>query len=352
MIKTLPLILYLLFSTSSAVTTNAPRQWQNPAEKYANEYKKHLKARCPLPRNHIKHFVYFARDREALQDHPLLHHPRLAGAQIMYTWKQLEPQAGRYDFSVIQADIDYLAKYEKKLFVQLQDATFNPRFAAVPDDLKTSYYNGGVVPQRNDRGVPTGWVAKRWNPQVQKRFAALLKAMGKTLDGQIEGINLQESAIGVDQDHASGFTPEKYRDAVQQNMLALKKAFPTAVTLQYANFMPGEWRPWEDKGFLSSIYAFGNQRGIGLGAPDLMIRSKGQLNHGFALMHEHVYQVPLGVAIQDGNYVGKTDTLEVKTQRQNLVPALHSFAHQFLKVDYLFWGNQAPYFQEDLLSCL
>jgi hypothetical protein len=36
-----------------------------------------------------------------------------------------------------------------------------------------------------------------------------------------------------------GFTPEAYRDAVMTNMLALKRAFPRSVAMQYANFMPG-----------------------------------------------------------------------------------------------------------------
>ncbi|GAL34706.1 hypothetical protein JCM19240_4256 [Vibrio maritimus] len=36
--------------------------------------------------------------------------------------------------------------------------------------------------------------------------------------------------------------------------------------MQYANFMIGEWLPWEDKGYLKSIYEYGQQIGVGLGA--------------------------------------------------------------------------------------
>jgi len=32
-------------------------------------------------------------------------------------------------------------------------------------------------------------------PKIQKRFAQLIKELGKKFDGKIEGINLQETAI-------------------------------------------------------------------------------------------------------------------------------------------------------------
>jgi hypothetical protein len=35
----------------------------------------------------------------------------------------------------------------------------------------------------------------------------------------------------------------------------------------------------------------------------------------------------------------------------NLVPGLHAFAREFLGVDVMFWVNQPPYFEEDVLTC-
>ena len=81
------------------------------------------------------------------------------------------------------------------------------------------------------------------------------------------------------------------------------------------------------------------------------------------MMHEHEYSVPLGIAVQDGNYVGLTGTdfppgsdmsigiENVKEDRKKIVPLLHAFAKDFLKVKYMFWVNQAPYFEEDVLPC-
>lgn len=335
------------------------QNWENPAEQYKDAYKEYLSATCPIPDNDIQHFVYFSRDRKKIIGHPLLKHARFAGAQIMYSWKELEPQQGEYDFSIVEQDLAYLKKYSKKLFVQLQDVTFYPKYKAVPNYLIADEYDGGVVAQYSSRGQPAGWVAQRWNAKVRARFAAFLMAFGEAFDGKIEGINLQETAIEIKEDSAPGFSEERYVEGLKANMFALKLAFPTSVTMQYANFIPGEWLPWDDKGYLRGIYEHGEEIGVGLGAPDLMVQRKAQLNHPLRLMHEGTYSVPLGIAIQDGNYTGKTgadaDYNESSDSgvkgRRNLVPMLHAFAKDFLGVSYLFWVDQPPYFTEDVMPC-
>lgn len=326
--------------------------WDNPADRYAAAHEAYASAACPIADDGIKHFVYFSRDREALRDHAMLSVDGFAGAQIMYSWRQLEPREGEYDFSILEMDVNYLAQYGKKLFIQLQDASFSPEHKPVPDYLLTDKYEGGVTAQYADDGAIEGWVAKRWNGQVQARFAALLAALGDEFDGRIEGINLQETAIGVSATTDPSFSPDRYVDALKVSMRALKASFPKSVTMLYANFMPEEWLPWEDKGYLRGLYQFGNEIGVGLGAPDLMVTKRGQLNHALAMMHERAFTVPLGIAVQDGNYIGETGVARVVGEHKNLVPMLQAFAKDFLRVDYMFWVNQAPYFEQDVLPCL
>ena len=324
------------------------------SEKYADAYKEYLGAACPIAKDSIRHFVYFARDREAIIDHPFLLHPMFKGAQIMYSWRDFEPQKGKYDFTILKQDYEFLKKFGKKVFIQLQDVTFNPKYKAIPDYLTTDEYNGGATFQYNDAGKPEGWVAKRWNKKVRERFALLLQALGKEYDWKIEGINLQETAIGVNSKTDISFSEQEYIQGLKENMLALKKSFPNSATMIYANFTPGEWLPGNDKGYLRSLYQYGEKIGVGLGGPDLMVTRKGQLNHALKFMHEGQYTVPIGIAVQDGNYFGKTgdekDDTENKS-RQNLVPLLHAFAKHFLKVKYMFWTNQEPYFNNDVLTC-
>ncbi len=334
----------------STVVVSADARWDNPSDRYADAYKAYLDAKCPIEKNGMKHFVYFARDRERMRGHAFIENARFSGAQIMYAWAELEPTKDRYDFSIIEDDFNYLKSRNKKLFVQLQDATFDVNYQGVPGYLLSEEYDGGAVLQRGDNN-DDGWTAKRWNKAVQTRFAALLQALGQRFDGRIEGINLQETAIAVSSKTEASFTPEKYVEALKINMTALKEAFPRSTTMQYANFIPGEWLPWEDKGYLKSIYAHGETTGVGLGAPDLMVRKKGQLNHAIAMMHESKYTVPLGIAVQDGNYIGQTNSSAVVERRENLVPLLHEFARDFLHVDYMFWVDQPPYFEEDVLPC-
>ena len=85
-----------------------------------------------------------------------------------------------------------------------------------------------------------------------------------------------------------------------------------------------------------------------------MVTRKSQLNHTLVMMHEGSYTVPLGIAVQDGNYIGETGDIDEETKKKphiNIVPLLHAFAKDFLKVNYMFWANQEPYFKTDVLSC-
>jgi hypothetical protein len=354
--KLLPILILIIFNLGSLTVLG------NPADRYANEYKKYLNSACPIEGDGIKHFVYFARDRDSIHDHPFLKHDRFEGAQIMYPWSALEVSESHYDFSIIQQDYDYLKSKGKKLFIQLQDATFDPEFRGAPDYLASDEYDGGMILQRTDEGIADGWTVKRWNKNVQDRFAKLLSALGEAFDGKIEGINLQETAIGVSAEIDKSFSPSLYADSIKANMLALKNAFYRSTTLQYANFMPGEWLPWEDNGYLRSLYQYGEEIGVGLAAPDLMVQRKGQLNHALAMMHENEFHVPLGIAIQDGNYIGQTGAdlpvgtdfasdPDMEENHENIVPLLHAFAKNFLKVQYMFWVNQEPYFEQDVLPC-
>ena len=344
--KLMTLVLFLLTTALHGQTTVPKR-----SDRYVEAYKKYLHATCPVLKDSIQHFVYFARDRELIIDHPFLSHPMFKGAQIMYSWREFELEKGKYDFTILKDDYEYLKRHNKKLFIQIQDVTFNPKYKAVPEYLLAPEYDGGAVLQYNDDGKPEGWVAKRWNKKVRERFALLFQALGKEFDGKIEGINLQETAIGV---RDSSFAELAYINGLKENMLALKKAFPTSTTMIYANFTPGEWLPGNDKGYLRSIYQYGEKIGVGLGGTDLMVKRKGQLNHALAMMHEGHYTVPLGIAVQDGNYIGETgeiDEEKKKNVHDNIVPLLHAFAKDFLKINYMFWVNQEPYFKDDVLPC-
>ena len=77
-------------------------------------------------------------------------------------------------------------------------------------------------------------------------------------------------------------------------------------------------------------------------------------------MHENTFTVPLAIAVQEGNYIGMTGAdvdpgMPIEEARRDgvtNVPLLHAFAKEFLKVNYIFWQDEEPYFRRDVLAHL
>jgi hypothetical protein len=251
-----------------------------------------------------------------------------------------------------------LKAHGKRLFAQIQDASFDAKIINVPKYLLNDpQYHGGADKQfdfKEDdetQAVPAGWVARRWDPAVSGRFHKLLLALGREFDGQIEGVNLAETAVSFGESgrwYPRGFTPEVYRDAVLTNMIILKQAFPTSIVMLYANFMPGEWLPENDHSYLRAVYQRAKELKVGVAGPDLLPYKPGQMRHSYPLIRECAGIVPTGIAVQSGNYQFKNP----KTGRQVSVAELAGFATEYLKVKYIFWCTQEPFYPEKLLPWL
>jgi hypothetical protein len=311
-----------------------------------------------VPAKEVRHYVFFGQDRERISDAAFLGTKAFEGAQLKYSWRELEAGKDDYDFNAIEHDLKFLASKGKKLFIQLQDVTFDPALINIPRYLLNDpRYNGGAAKQYSipdddeGRAVPAGWVARRWDAAVQERFHQLLSALGKQLDGRIEGINLAETAVDFGESgrlFPQGFSPATYRDAVLTNMLVLKRSFPKSATMQYANFMPGEWLPDNDHGYLRSVYEQARQLKVGVGGPDLLPYKPGQMNHAYPLIRASAGIVPSGIAVQDGNY----EHVNPKTGKQMSIPELIGFATEHLKVDYIFWCVEEPFYSRKLVPFL
>jgi hypothetical protein len=306
----------------------------------------------------VHHYVFFERERTRLTDPSFVGLKALEGAQVKYTWRELEPQKDSYDFSPVRHDLEVLKANGKRLFVQIQDVSFDANTVPVPKYLlKEPQYHGGADKQYDfakddeSRAMPAGWVARRWDPAVSERFHKLLLALGKEFDGQVEGVNLAETAVEFGETgrfYPMGFTPAVYRDAVITNMMVLKHAFPKSVVMVYANFMPGEWLPDDDHSYLRSVYQRARELKVGVAGPDLLPYKPGQMRHSYPLIRECAGVVPTGIAVQWGNYQFKNP----KGDRQVSIAELAGFATGYLKVKYVFWCTQEPYYSEQLLPWL
>jgi hypothetical protein len=301
----------------------------------------------------VHHFLFFGQDREKIaRAKSFLETKELEGAQVAYSWRQLEPGKDEYDFSAIREDLALLNSKGKRLFIQLQDVTFSESHINVPRYLLSdSNYHGGADKQYryndgdDEHAVVEGWIARRWDPAVQERFHKLLFALGKEFDGRIEGINFAETAIGVGATgrlFPKGFSLEIYRDAIITNMKVLKRAFPKSVTLQYANFMPG------NRAYLQAVYQAAKELKVGVGGPDLVPYKTVQMNQSYPLIRDSAGIVPIGMAVQDGNYEHENP----KTGKRVTIPEMLKFATEYLKVDYIFWCTQEPYYSEQVIPFL
>jgi hypothetical protein len=63
------------------------------------------------------------------------------------------------------------------------------------------------------------------------------------------------------------------------------------------------------------------------------------------LIREASGVVATGIAVQDGNY----EEVNRETGKRVTVPELLDFAAGYLKVDYVFWCTQEPYYSDEVI---
>ena len=86
-------------------------------------------------------------DREKIKDaRSFFETPAFEGAQVAYSWNQLEQGKDGYDFSMIREDLAFLTSKNKKLWVQIQDVSFSERYT-IPEviDFAKEYLRADYI---------------------------------------------------------------------------------------------------------------------------------------------------------------------------------------------------------------
>lgn len=297
-------------------------------------------------------FYLFLGKNPAKNYKQLLLNKNIKGAQIVYSWRELEPQKNVYNFKPIMKDLAFLQSIHKSLFVQIQDRSFYPKVIPVPTYLLSKKYDGGIAKQVNIQGermpLTIGWVAKQWVPAVQKRFQKLLIALGKQFDGKIKGINLPETAIDINMKKQHRyFTCNNYFKTTIKNMAVLRSAFHKSDVVQYINFFPCEWN--NDHHYTSRLFSFAKKNHIGLGGPDVVPYRKQQMNDSYPFFHRYKNKLPLiAFAIQGGDYT----YINPKTHRHFTPAEFYDFAKNYLGATILFWNVREPQFTKHVLPLI
>lgn len=125
-------------------------------------------------------------------------------------------------------------------------------------------------------------------------------------------------------------------------MKVTRESFKRSTPLLYANFMISG-----QKG-LKELYDYAEQIHMGMGGPDIKVNKPFQMANSYPLIRAISGKVITGVAVQEGNY----DELNVKTNKKVTVPEILNFAQNYLKLDYIFWCTEEPYYTKEVLPLL
>ncbi len=271
--------------------------------------------------------------------------PALRGLQVRYNWKELEPQEGVYNFSLINQHLSELAEQNKRLVILFELKSFGPDIKQVtmPEYVKAEKYEGGVYPFNNyGKGVIRGYGIKLWNPFILDRLTLLVRALGEQFNSHpyFEGIGFTESSMGESQSLTNNKMDDYYRNLLRLNKEA-RRYFPNTMTYQFANYPRRILGP-----FIETL----KETGTALGGPDIFMEDQGLLQQKHPKGAYHYYPelsgtVPLTPSVQHQNY---QSTRWDGTGYEPDVTELLAFARDRLKANYLFWTRDPKYYSRVL----
>jgi len=301
-----------------------------------------LPARAAEPVN----FLFL--DADDMSDHrDLLARPDIAGGQIIYSWRQLEPAKDRYDFSKLEQDLAVARRLHKKLWVSISDHTFSLKWKGMPDYLaRDPDYQGGITFQYSYPGTeagsnkpPNGEVAMQWIPAVRARYQKLLRAIAARFDGRIYGVDLGETAMDAHlKDGEKGFTCDGYFDAEMENIAAARAAFHKTAVAMFANFWPCNWN--DKNGYMARTFAYAAAHDIGIGGPDIYPFSPGLMKNSYRFLNDYRGKLKLvAMSVQEPDL----DFIDPKTGKPFTKADFAGFAHDYLGADIIFWAYISPW---------
>lgn len=253
--------------------------------------------------------------------------PGVQGIHRRYHWAELEPSFGNYDFSRLEADLKIAADHGVQLVAMIVDKTFN-NVMPMPPYLRDQF---------TLRTASNGYIAKRWAPYVVRRMAALTFAMGQRFDAHpnFEGVAIQESAPSLSGRvlDASGYTPEKYRDALIETLLNTRRHFPRSQVFWYMNFLP------RNQSYIADIASATAPHRIAMGGPDVLPDSAPLKTMTYPFYDQFKGRMTLFASMQYDSYA-HLHTDKSKPTKYWTMPQLFWYARDRLHVNYVFWTRK------------
>jgi len=164
--------------------------------------------------------------------HEALQTPGVKGVWMQFAWRDVEVADGKYDWSMIDANMDVLRDYGLKLIIKIADRSFNG-VEVMPDYFPAEYV------LQTEGGGKYGYTSKRWAPYVYNRLIRLHEAIANRYRSHLAfgGIATAETATG----NFSGgdYTVEKYAAALDEVVTRTQAALERGRLFFYLNFLKG-----------------------------------------------------------------------------------------------------------------
>lgn len=265
----------------------------------------------------------------------------IRGIAARYTWAELEPVKGVYDFASIDKLLTELAARDKRLIILLETKSVSPDVINAPDYLRTAAYEGGVF------AYTKGYHLKLWNTAVRDRLGALVRAMGKHLNSHpnFEGFGLQETSMGQPLKPLTSAQIDTYYSNLLSINQRLRNNFPNTMTFQLTNY---------PRGILDSFINGLKTMGATLGATDIFIEEPGLNFPGSKYSPAGLYPyfpqltniIPLLAQVEKPNY---ENTKNDDTGYKPTITELLNFGKDKLKANYILWTRSPGYYDDVLL---
>lgn len=274
--------------------------------------------------------------------------PYVRGVLRRYYWANLEPAMGKYDFSSIESDLNYLKAMPtaKRLVIMIMDRDFhgNTPVGVVPDYILNDPRYGGKVGWYAEKGsnwygvAPTrhGYVAREWDPVVNDRWIALYRALGQRFDREplVEAVASQELTPNLGNGPPPDYKAEQLSAQATRWVDEVVPAFPSTNVILNANFLGGH---------LEKIIEHCCSARCAIGGPDTIptaqysARSTGptrgeKIVAGLDGGRGYVGKLPIMFMVSSPSLVGK--------EGPNTPEAIYRYATEVLGVTHLFWIKQ------------
>ena len=158
--------------------------------------------------------------------------PGVKGMYMAFDWRTVEVGDGKFNWTLIDDNMEVARKYGLKLIVKISDRSFDGR------NVMPAYFPSQYVLWTTGGGK-SGFTAKRWDPWVYNRTIRLYKAMARRYadNSGFGGIATTETATG---NFSSGdYTLAKYRTALTQIVTQTQAALTRGRLFFYMNFIKG-----------------------------------------------------------------------------------------------------------------